>query len=109
MRYLAVDVRGNTKPFPDWEQEMILNGFSFYQSDIFLNGLKRAWENILWVLFDEDKNLEMYYDNDDDAFDDGEEKYPTDLKGCLEWMLQEIDKETVLIPYQADKILLGRL
>lgn len=108
MRYLAVDVRGNTKPFPDWKPEMKQNGFTFDQSDIFLNGLKRAWENALWVLFNEDKNLEMYYDNDD-AFDDSEEKYPTDLEGCLEWMLQEIDEETELVLYQADKILLGRL
>lgn len=111
MRYIAVDVRDTTKSFKDWQKEMIQNGFTFdRKSGPFLNGLKSAWHRILWVLFtEEDKELEMYYDMEDAYFDDGEEKHSTDLEGCLEWMLLEVDEETVLIPYQADKILLGRL
>ena len=109
MSYLAVDVRDNTKSYEDWEQEMILNGFTFDQSDIFLRVFKNKWEYVLWVLFNEDKNLEMYYDEEDAYFDDGEERYPTDLEGCLEWMREEIDEETELTPCQADKILLGKL
>jgi hypothetical protein len=111
MRYIAVDVRDNTKSFKDWKQEMVQNGFTFNnKADLFLNGLKSAWHRMLWVLFTEEyKELEMYYDNEDAYFDDGEERYPTDLEGCLAWMLEEIDEEAELTPYQADKILLGRL
>lgn len=109
MRYIAVDVRDTTISFKDWEREMRLHGFTFDQNDIFLRNFKRVWEDTLWVLFNEDKNLEMYYDKEDAYFDDGEEKYPIDLVGCLTWMRDEIDEGAVLIPYQADKILLGRL
>lgn len=111
MRYIAVDVRDTAKSFKSWKQEMIQNGFTFdNKTDSFVDGIKSAWHRMLWVLFTEDdKELEMYYDIEDAYFDDGEEKHSTDLEGCLEWMLYEIDEEAELIPYQADKILLGRL
>ena len=111
MKYTAVDVRDTPKSFKDWKQDMKQNGFAFSKkAGPFLDGLKCAWHRILWVLFTEEtKELEMYYDNEDAYFDDGEKKYPTDLEGCLIWMRREVDEEAVLIPYQADKILLGKL